>query len=585
MQFEQLPNELLLDLFEFLDAVHLLRAFSGLNSRLNTLLFTHLQAYQLDLRFISKSYFTNICQNHLPVIIDRVISLHLSEDETPTLPSLLLSSGFTLNRFIHLKKLSLCRIWSSNKLKELLIQCKSLLCLTHLNVIMYDNDPWNRPLTNMFTIDPIWDLPKLTHCNLSGIDPSQSLITSYSIEYLSIKSFQCNFSDLLSVLKCTPHLRRICVNISGSTKSQLKTVIPRLISLNIRFQGPSQSLINLLQNMPNLSHLTIEIDKMYLNGYEWEELFVNYLTKIKIFRMKMNFNFSSQNNTEEQMDELLHSFQTHFWLEERQWFVRCDVTSSGDSSDPVILYTLPYAFENFIYSNQCLSKSTCPNDKYYWSSYDRVRVLGYDEQENKRILKRSIQYSPSFQNIQHLVTPLTCSTNFLSCISSLNQLISLDVSLCNGFAYSQLENLLHRAPRIDSLTLTSPSPIRSTLFQMKNIAIRRLFFVRKNCKLDVSDMNYLNSNDDTDVPRDALINSPFRMSCEVLAIEVKFRRNIVSLINAFINLRLLIVKCEDDKWIHYPRSDDECVDWLRCNLPSTCSVMRHMRPYILIWIG
>jgi hypothetical protein len=444
----------------------------------------------------------------------------------------------------------------------------------------------------MITIDPIWDLPKIIHCNLNGINPrlriitipNQPLITSYSMEYLSIKNFLCNFEDLLYILKRTPLLQRICVHISESENNQLKTVIPRLILLNIFFQGPSQSLINLLQNMPNLSHLTIETDKMYLNGYEWEKLFCNYLTKIKIFRMKMNFNFSTSNNTEEQMDELLHSFQTHFWLEERQWFVRCDVISSRDTSARVILYTLPYTFENFIYSNQCLSKSTCLNDKDYWS-YDYVRVLGYD-QEDKRILKRSIQYSPSFHYIQHLVTPLTCSTNFWSCISSLNQLISLDVSLGNGLAYSQLENLLNRAPCIDSLTLTSSSPIRSTLFQMKNIAIRRFFFLRQNYKLYIQNMTYLNSKDDIIVPCDALINSPFRIQCEILAIEVKYRRNIVDLITAFTNLRLLIVKCRDDKWTRYQPSDDEYVDWLHCNLPSTCSVIREQRSScILIWIG
>jgi len=206
--------------------------------------------------------------------------------------------------------------------------------------------------------------------------------------------------------------------------------------------------------------------------------------------MKMKFKFSTETNKEEQMDELLHSFQTHFWLEERQWFVRCDANPPEYISEFVILYTLPYNFGDFTYSNHCLSKSTCPNDEDYWS-YDRVRTLGY-EQGNKCILKESTPYSPSFHNIHHLVAPLPSSTNFLSCISSLNQSISLEVSLCNDTAYSQLENLLHRAPHLDSLSLTSSSSIQLTLFQMKTISIRRLSFYRKNSKLHIIGMSHGN---------------------------------------------------------------------------------------------
>jgi hypothetical protein len=45
---ESLGNELLLDLFEFFDTIQLFRAFHGLNSRFDNLLFNHFQAYRLD---------------------------------------------------------------------------------------------------------------------------------------------------------------------------------------------------------------------------------------------------------------------------------------------------------------------------------------------------------------------------------------------------------------------------------------------------------------------------------------------------------------------------------------------------------
>jgi hypothetical protein len=98
---------------------------------------------------------------------------------------------------------------------------------------------------------------------------------------------------------------------------------------------------------------------------------------------------------------------------------------------------------------------------------------------------------------------------------------------------------------------------------MKNTAIRRLFFLRKNWKLYVSDVTTINFSRNIHFECDALISSPFRIQCEVLAIEMKYRRNIVDLINAFVNLRLLIVKCKDDKrTLSGPQQiNDELIDW------------------------
>jgi hypothetical protein len=144
--------------------------------------------------------------------------------------------------------------------------------------------------------------------------------------------------------------------------------------------------------------------------------------------MKMEVTISNQSKHEELMDELVHSFQTHFCLKERQWFGRCDGTLHQYTSDfMIILYTLPYAFGKLTYSDQCLSKSTCPNERDYWS-YDRVHILGY-ERENKYVLEKSIHYSPSFPHIHHLVTSLPCNTNFWSCISSINQFIPRSITV------------------------------------------------------------------------------------------------------------------------------------------------------------
>ena len=101
MHFECLPNELLLIIFEYIDAIHIFRSFYDLNTRFHQLLCTKFRSYRLDLRSISKHDFQIICQQHLPFITDRVNSLYLSDnEETPNLPKIFLSRWF-YNQSIH----------------------------------------------------------------------------------------------------------------------------------------------------------------------------------------------------------------------------------------------------------------------------------------------------------------------------------------------------------------------------------------------------------------------------------------------------------------------------------------------------
>ncbi|CAF5028120.1 unnamed protein product, partial [Rotaria sp. Silwood1] len=78
MNLELLPNEIFLDIFHYFDGTDLLRAFYRLNSRFNYLLYKQFRVYYFKFRSTSKRYFDMICQQHLPFIADRVITLHLS---------------------------------------------------------------------------------------------------------------------------------------------------------------------------------------------------------------------------------------------------------------------------------------------------------------------------------------------------------------------------------------------------------------------------------------------------------------------------------------------------------------------------
>jgi hypothetical protein len=109
LKLESLAKEILLDVFEYLDFIHLLRGFHNLNSRFDTLLHdVHYQSFHLDLRSASESDLNLVHGPHLSLLAERIISLRLSdEDNTQDLLACVVADGSILRQFTHLRALSL----------------------------------------------------------------------------------------------------------------------------------------------------------------------------------------------------------------------------------------------------------------------------------------------------------------------------------------------------------------------------------------------------------------------------------------------------------------------------------------------
>jgi hypothetical protein len=217
MSLELLADELLLDLFEYLPAVHLLRVFYDLNTRFNTLLFVHFRAYRFDFRSVSKRDFDSVCQQHLSSIADRILSLRLSDDdETPHQIHCFLSCGLPLRQLTHLQSLSLCHLRSSVEMNKLMIECQHLHHFTHLDFT--DCEFRNDYTSIRQLLNNLWSLPKLTHCHIDVSLQNEICILvpsmiSTSLEYLSIESYCYGLNDLACLFRNAPCLRHLCVLI------------------------------------------------------------------------------------------------------------------------------------------------------------------------------------------------------------------------------------------------------------------------------------------------------------------------------------------------------------------------------------
>ena len=132
-----LANEILLELFEFLDATERFRAFHNLNNRFNTILFTHYQLYRVNFHSVLKYESELLSRHYLQLIADQIVSLHLSDnyDESPPQTDLFFSSGLLLTQFRFLQSLSLCHIYVEKTLHRLIIDCCKLSYLIHLKII------------------------------------------------------------------------------------------------------------------------------------------------------------------------------------------------------------------------------------------------------------------------------------------------------------------------------------------------------------------------------------------------------------------------------------------------------------------
>ncbi|CAF1305116.1 unnamed protein product [Rotaria sp. Silwood1] len=563
MTLESLTNKLIHEIFEYISTQHLLHAFYGINVRFNMLIYDHIRDHDGLFQSISKSLFNTLCIKYLPMNKHRIFSLHLSDnDDSPQQIECFFNNGFHLREFIQLRYLTLDFIHSENTTKRIMLELRHLPLLTDLNL----NQCYlrNHPKYQLNFVNNIWSLPKLIRLNLNIVPEykcclSVPTVISLSIEYLSVTGVYYESNEIDRLFKTTPRLRSLLVEMTCTTSNNDFTIVlPSLNRLNIMFHSAQKSTIeNLLRNLPNLNALKIEILDLCLNGHDWERIITKYLLKLKRFEFKVDDNFSKNCIISKEINQLLQTFQTRFWINTHRWFVRCDLFETEHYS----LYTLPYAFKDFS-RLPIFSKSTCSDDFNHSRMYDYVCNISSPLTFSSYIIKIHFH----FQNLHQLSIKCPIDQLFWSCISNLNRLCSLRIFCYDGRkSYrSQLQTILDRAPNLNSLSLlNSPSAISQMIsFQYKSNSIRQL---------DLQPLgDWYNKQDCQTLSRSSL-----GTQCETLCIRVENRACIFDLVYTMKNLRSLNVRCRDDRWNEYMASDnDELIHWLKRYLPSTCTVTR-----------
>ncbi|CAF4294562.1 unnamed protein product, partial [Adineta steineri] len=295
-------------------------------------------------------------------------------------------------------------------------------------------------------------------------------IRSKSIESLWIKNMTFDSSALIRLFRCTPNLRYLTTSVDKlPNNTQFPSILSSISSIDLIVDHLTNGSINLLQQMPNLTSLTLQLGKPYMNGHQWKQFILVYLPKLITFRF---LRFFALNNKEE-INELIDTYRTPFWLIDHQWFIRCHWgLHSGKIT--TYIYTLPYVFSFFSFipdiTNIC-TISTCPRKEDY-CTYNRVTTLLASND--------SLVYNIHFNNIRHLELTFPVSDHFLTALPHFDRLISLTASSDSDadveIVLYQLQMLINRAPCLYLLTIShwNSSMIQHVPSYLTSNSIRRL---------------------------------------------------------------------------------------------------------------
>ena len=325
--FEDLSNDILYEIFDFLDFCQACDAFTPLNQRFQNL-FTHCNLpIKIKLTSISRSTFSRYNKRILMPNLNCIKSLHMSNPFVidHMLPSL--SNGLKLTQ---LETLILEKIqWTI--LKNLL---KSPLPLSYLSSLIIDCEDLVENRKNLY--EEIFRFPRLKYCKLSINEYNRSeplpLATN---QFSSIEHFilitKDSLYDLPHLLSYMPHLKKLSIqsngNFSPEQMQQSSSVLLHLTHLSLTNCNIPFNLLSLmvesLFNQVEVFHFSTSSKNDYIDADQWESLIASNMPRLRIFDLNVKFTLD-WNHMPVECNSRIKQFHLPFWSE-RQWFFQSEI--------------------------------------------------------------------------------------------------------------------------------------------------------------------------------------------------------------------------------------------------------------------
>jgi hypothetical protein len=358
---DKLPAELIHRILDCLDIQTIFNSLRGVCRGINYKLGTY-NRYKFNFQSISKHNFHLICRL---IPHKQVVSLTLSdENDTPGQIWLFLSY-FNIKEFIRLSSLTLYKI-DEAELQKILeaISLKSLKCLS-IDCRSECHTKTYRLLESSLVGH---SLQKLS-LGSSSLCEILTHINTANIKHLILNA--CKIRKIEQILSSSTSLETFdLTNVEIDDEDDLQDIDSSFESSKLTYLSISSSYLTmdmiisffnwLIPNSKQLRHLRVindNDDEAYFDGTRWESL----LSRTSLIQFQ--FRFYAKLTMNQSINEILLPFRSHFWLNEKCWFVAFDKHRLRYQS---VLYSIPWCDEQITWQplTSFESENTLPNNEY-----------------------------------------------------------------------------------------------------------------------------------------------------------------------------------------------------------------------------
>ncbi|CAF1137981.1 unnamed protein product [Adineta steineri] len=455
MTLESLPNEILIEIFEYLNAFEIFYSFDQLNIRLYSLIRNI--PLHLNFEYCRKTIFDQFCTllKLNPIIKERIYSLILSNKDTCGQIDLFLSF-FSLEEFSHLRSLTLIQIEKTNvhKLKLMLpfiLTLHSFHLIDVFDLKTEENEILSAlPLSNLQTLAIPSLQALLTHTNQPLII-THLTIFSCTPEQLSYQLFK--YMPLVKYF----HTHNIYKSSHPITTNECSihyygTNLKQIIIDNCECTYEEFEIF--IKLIPNLKSLTLSaIDNIcMIDAHRWEKLIQSSLHSLNSFQF--TFGLFCRGKVRHDIIDKFKEFQNDFWCKQHKWYIEYILDSNS-----AVIYTIPY-ISNTYRLTRCTAKDSIKliNNSSVFDNVTNLTMCCEAIADNCYYYFsniRSLKLESTFINLMHDDDNILKAKHIESLMKIVNlyNLTYLDISSCSIIETYSLLQIFRKASNLSSMTI------------------------------------------------------------------------------------------------------------------------------------
>jgi hypothetical protein len=349
--FEDLSNELMYEIFDFLDFHHAYQGFYNLNKRFQNLFVYSNVPIKTNISSISKSSFHRYLTHIIIPHTYRIKLIRLSNPFAANMVSLLFP---IITNFTRLETLIINNI-EADSIEQVVNHLSSLPVLSSLTITSSD---YIKDQNDIY--EKLFRLPALKYCQIlietkQYLQPLSIATKEFSpIEHLVIKN-KVSLNQLDSLLSYVPQLHCLSFgHLDGSRGSRLRRSSITLnyltnVSLevySVGFNDFEQLATDFFRQVQILRVVICCVrfsssSTEYLNADRWERLISTHMANLSIFDFQHQHRIFRYNDDRAAYETQVNKFNSSFWMK-RQWFFESQYLRAIRTKVAIFYSTNPY---------------------------------------------------------------------------------------------------------------------------------------------------------------------------------------------------------------------------------------------------